>query len=194
LLTVYGNRVALATPETRLAWIGALAVLALVAALSPPAARANGDPASDVLYSSSVFLPLASTPPAALRKQLSELLLTAFHRGNWMKVAVIGRRSDLGSIPSLWLHPVRYAHFLGLELACRFRGRLIVVMPNGIGLWHGGRPLQPDLALLGTIRIDAGVAGQMKAAITAVQRLARAPSGSSGSIPPGPPPPPGVPC
>jgi hypothetical protein len=173
----------------------ALAAIAILLATLPAgAARADGDPASDVLYTSSLFLPPSARAPAPLSERLSKLLLAAFRRGNWIKVAVIARRSDLGSIPSLWLHPRQYAHFLGIELACRFRGRLVVVMPNGIGLWHGGRSLRADLALLGTVQVGPGIAGEMRAAIVAVERLGRAKSGSGGAVPPGPPPPPGVPC
>jgi hypothetical protein len=166
----------------------------LAAGLCAPTAYADGDPASDFLCTQSLFLPFTTRPPATLATQLSSLLLEEFRKGNWMKVAVIAGPADLGAIPSLWLHPKQYAHFLGIELSCRFRGRLIVVMPNGIGLWHGGQPLERDTVLLRSIRVGAGVAGEMRAAMAAVGKLRGAAQGSASSTPPVLPPPPGVPC
>ena len=53
-------------------------------------------------------------------------------------MAIIAKPDDLGSVTSLWREPQAYAHFLGLELSLAYKGRLLVVMPNGFGFnWTG---------------------------------------------------------
>ncbi|MGB0092893.1 MAG: hypothetical protein WBP81_10225, partial [Solirubrobacteraceae bacterium] len=55
-----------------------------------------------------------------------------------IRVAIISSDYDLGSITALWREPRVYARFLGLELSAVYRGRLLVVMPNGFGFsWPG---------------------------------------------------------
>jgi hypothetical protein len=117
-------------------WIAVLpAVTAVLAGgvASPSAARADGDPASDYLPTLDLFVPLA--PPAArnLQKDLDNLVFAARRRGYVVKLAVIGSRTDLGAVPQLFGRPQTYAKFLGSELRLTYRGRLVVVMPQGIG-------------------------------------------------------------
>ncbi|MGH2873509.1 MAG: hypothetical protein ACRDL5_13750, partial [Solirubrobacteraceae bacterium] len=52
-----------------------------------------------------------------------------------IRVALIASQADLGSITSLWGRPAPYAQFLGTELSLMYRGPLLVVMPNGVGLF-----------------------------------------------------------
>ena len=53
-------------------------------------------------------------------------------------MAIISSRTDLGAVTGLWRQPRNYARFLGLELSLAYKGRLLVVMPNGIGFnWPG---------------------------------------------------------
>ena len=69
--------------------------------------------------------------------QLNALLTAAHRDGYLVRVAVIGSRSDLGSVTALWRQPQSYARFLGQELALVFHGPLLVVMPNGYGFVRG---------------------------------------------------------
>jgi hypothetical protein len=148
---------------------GAAALVALV----PTHALADGDPASDYLLGQNVFLPFDIKIPAAKGNQLAQLLANAKRAGFPIRVAVIGTRYDMGSVTVLYGKPKQYARFLGTELKFIYRGRLLVVMPNGFGYSIGGRT-----ATSGPI---AGLAppghdGKRLAsgAITAVQRLAAA--------------------
>jgi hypothetical protein len=120
----------------RVAIVGAtLALLAL-----PAVARANGDPASDYLLVQKLFLPFSTKIDRTEVKRL-DATLTAADRDNFkIRVAVILSPSDLGTAFSLYRKPQRYAEFLGLELAFVYRGRLLVVMPNGYGYSVQGRP------------------------------------------------------
>ncbi len=79
---------------------------------------------------------------------------------------------DLGSVTALWKQPRRYARFLGVELGYYFKGRLLVVMPNGFGFnWpkHGTAAAYAELA---KVPIQATPGGLATAATSAVQRLA----------------------
>jgi hypothetical protein len=115
--------------------------LALAAALllaAAPAARADGDPASDFLVQQDMYygfnVDLKSKPAA----QLPALLAQAREQGYEIRVAVITRDGDLGSAALLWQKPQLYAEFLGQELANVYKGRTLVVMPNGYGIFHTG--------------------------------------------------------
>jgi hypothetical protein len=120
----------------RVAALGAtVAVLAF-----PAVARANGDPASDYLLVQKLFLPFTTKIDQTEVKRLNAVL-TAADRDNFkIRVAVILSPSDLGTAFSLYRKPQRYAEFLGLELAFVYRGRLLVVMPNGYGYSVKGKP------------------------------------------------------
>src|SRR5205823_15053286 len=113
----------------------------VIAALGLPAtARANGDPASDYLLVQKLFLPFTAKIDRAKVKQL-DAVLSAADRANFpIRVAVILSPADLGTAFSLYRKPQHYAEFLGLELAFVYRGRLLVVMPNGYGYSVKGDP------------------------------------------------------
>jgi hypothetical protein len=149
------------------------ALFALALAWHPAPARADGDPASDVLSTQALFLPQDAGATPAQRAQLSVLLATAARRGYPIRVALVASRGDLGSVTALWRQPATYARFLGQELAFVHTRPLLVVMPNGFGLTRLGRPLPGESALnsLGAPGAGAGLAG---AAITAVRHLAAA--------------------
>jgi len=119
-----------------------LTVLAVVLAVFglPAAAHANGDPASDYLLVQKLFLPFTTKIDRTEVKRL-DALLSAAERANFrIRVAVILSPSDLGTAFSLYRKPEHYAEFLGLELAFVYRGRLLVVMPNGYGYSVKGDP------------------------------------------------------
>lgn len=149
----------------------------------PASARADGDPASDVLATQTLFLPGDAGIPPARQGQLAALLQTTARDGYAIRVAMIASRSDLGSVTELWLQPQTYARFLAQELSLVYRGPLLVVMPNGLGLYDGGSPRQGRPASLTGVRIAAGGAGLAAATLSAIQRLAAA-SGHAVTIPP----------
>jgi hypothetical protein len=118
------------------------AVLGLApAGLIPAAARADGDPASDVLASQTLFLPADAGVGAAEQAELAGLLSEAARGGHPIRLAVIAGRSDLGSGTALWRRPEDYARFVGQEVALVYRGPLLVVMPDGYGFARGGTPV-----------------------------------------------------
>ncbi|HUJ92506.1 MAG TPA: hypothetical protein VLW05_07385 [Gaiellaceae bacterium] len=148
------------------------ACAALVLALAAGSARADGDPASDVLYSQSVFVPADAGVAPADAARLAALVREARRAGYPVKVAIVASRYDLGSVTALWRKPQLYARFLGLELSLVYRGRLVTVMPDGIGVYRHGRPVTRDAAALRGVAVDRGdLAGT---AVTAVRRIAAA--------------------
>jgi len=126
----------------------ALLLAAVAAGLCADGARANGDPASDVLPFTTVFLSIKNpnTSPAG-RALLAETKATAKKKLP-IRVAVISQPSDLGLIQSLWQKPQSYAEFLGKELFQfgRYNGTLVVAMPNGYGV-HGPEAAKGKRAL-----------------------------------------------
>jgi len=151
-----------------LAWI-LLALLAVIA-LAPGPAQADGDPASDVLATQPLFLPQDGGLTVRQEAELSALMTAARTSGYPLRVALIASPTDLGSVTELWRQPENYAHFLGQELSLVYRGTLLVVMPDGFGLYgrgaSSGRTALPGLA--------AAPGGLGVHAITAVQHLAAA--------------------
>jgi hypothetical protein len=120
-------------------WACVCAALALaVAAAAPPRALADGDPASDVLASQLVYVPGDGDFAPAQTAQLNGLLAAAQRAGIPIRVALIATQADLGSVTELWAKPQSYAEFLGQELAQLYRGRLVVAMPAGIGVYDVG--------------------------------------------------------
>jgi hypothetical protein len=109
-------------------------VTALALLVLPAAARADGDPASDILLSQDVFYPYAPnavSPP--LQKALNGMVAAAKKKGFPVKVALIAAASDLGSVPQLLSDPQRYADLLTQEIAFNSKPRVLVVLPSGIG-------------------------------------------------------------
>ena len=110
-----------------------------MAAAAPPLALADGDPASDVLASQLVYVPGDGDFAPAQTAQLDGLLAAARRAGVPVRVALIATQADLGSVTELWAKPQSYAEFLGQELAQVYRGRLVVAMPAGIGVYDIGK-------------------------------------------------------
>jgi len=111
-------------------------IVALAAAFGVPGALADGDPASDVLVTENVFVPLE----LSITRQtelLSALLNSSAPAGFPVRVALIAAPDDLGTATALWRNPVGYSRYLGTELSLAFTGQVVVVMPNGIGVWPG---------------------------------------------------------
>ncbi|MGO9883222.1 MAG: hypothetical protein ACLPV4_09425 [Solirubrobacteraceae bacterium] len=112
-----------------------VAILAAGAGLlaAPPAARADGDPASDVLLGTNVFYPFDPPVSAAVQKTLNAATAAAQKAHVQVKVALIAAPTDLGVIPSLFGKPQEYADFLYREITFLGPQRLLVVMSDGYG-------------------------------------------------------------
>ena len=153
----------------------ALAVLAFCAlgALSP-AARADGDPGSDVLVYQNLFVAGDSNISIAQQVELGDLLTSASRSGFTIRVAVIATPADLGAITQLWGKPASYASFLGIELSLAYSQRLLIVMPDGFGFNWQGRSTAAAYQVLGKVAIKPGGTGLATSAEAAVRALASA--------------------
>jgi hypothetical protein len=166
-----------------------LVAVALAAAVLAPAAFADGDPASDYLISQPVFLPFTAKVSSSSARALVALVDDAKRKGFPLKVAVIGDAYDLGAVPSLFGRPQQYASFLGQEDAYFFRAELLVVMPQGYGLYERGGVPPGDAAAVAALPRPASASGDdlVAAAMDAVRALARRRgltlSAAGGSLP-----------
>ena len=114
-----------------------LLVVAAACAVAVDQAHANGDPASDVLPFTTVFLSIKSPSTSPAGRDLLAVTQAAAKKKRPIRVAVITAPTDLGLIQSLWRKPQTYAEFLGKELFQfgRYNGTLVVAMPNGYGVY-----------------------------------------------------------
>ena len=167
-----------AAADRRLRRLAARALtLALAAALAVAVqgARADGDPASDYLLSGPSFLsPYDGHVPAAAQNTINTMLAAAKARGFPLRLALIATPYDLGSVPILFGKPQLYAKFLGEEDYYYWKDELLVVMPNGYGIFKASDLPAADraaIAALPRLHTASGAAlGQ--AAETAVRALA----------------------
>jgi hypothetical protein len=151
----------------------AIAVLATALALAAvPLARADGDPASDILYGGSLFPSYDSGISAANLKALQATIDDSKKAGYEVRVALIAKKDDMGSITMLWASPKEYARFLGTELGIVYKGPVLIVMPSGLGFYHGKRDPTIEYATLKTIKSGRGLQ-LAEAANSAVAALAR---------------------
>jgi hypothetical protein len=154
--------------------LAAAAVAVLVTIFLVHDALADGDPASDYLISQQAFLPLSENVSLPLEGEFTRLVDDAKQQGFPLKVAVIAKPLDLGAVPSLFGKPQRYASFLGQEDFYFFKSELLVVMPQGYGLYkHGGVPAA-DRRVISRLRPPrpADADGLVTAAGHAVRALA----------------------
>lgn len=150
-------------------------IVALLAGAFAPAALADGDPASDVLTSYPYFLDWDANASPTEQADLGALLQRAARDGYPVRVAVIAHPDDLGSIAQLWGKPVVYAKFLGIELSYTYTGRVLVVMPDGIGLYSSGQLSQAEYAAAPHLPAPGnGGAALVAGAVAAVRTLASA--------------------
>jgi hypothetical protein len=151
-----------------------LLVLVIAACALAGTARADGDPASDYLLGTQVFLPFDVKLPKAKQQELISIVRDANKSGYAIRVALIGSAYDLGAVSSLWRKPRQYAKFLGAELQFIYKHRLLVVMPNGFGFNWPKHPSSKEDAVLSTVPIGTGPVGTLDSAVAAVQKLAAA--------------------
>lgn len=111
-------------------------VAAVAALATAAAARADGDPASDFLYTGTLYPSFVSPPSDELDGELRGLLEVAKDRGYPLKVALIVDRQDLGQYPELFDKPQRYATLLASELAIfrKLRAPVLVVTTAGLAV------------------------------------------------------------
>ncbi len=147
-------------------------MLALVFGGGAATARADGDPASDVLVTQALFLPQDAAIPAKQQAQLAGLLQSASRSGYPIRVAIVATPTDLGSVTELWRRPQTYARFLGVELSLTYHGALLVVMPDGFGFNGFTRPLADERAAVAGLSPALSGPRLGEATLHAVQRLA----------------------
>jgi hypothetical protein len=106
---------------------------------------------------------------------LKTAVAAAYAKHFRVKVAVIGSQIDLGAVPSLWGRPTQYAKFLGTELETFYVGPLLIVMPQGFGIYDGGRSVAAETKVLDGTKLKAGDSeGLTRAAADAVNRMLHA--------------------
>jgi len=156
--------------------------------LVPASARANGDPASDVLLVNQVFLPFEAPISKSAADDLRKTVASANSKGYKIRVALIAFTGDLGTAVSLWRHPQNYAKFLASEIAFVTTDRLLVAMPSGWGFYDKGKQVAKEQAVLSKVRPGTTPTPLAESATTAVRALAASagvkvstPSGSSGT-------------
>ncbi len=167
----------------------AAALLLAIATLAlPGSARANGDPASDVLLAAQVYIPFEAPISKSAASDLKDTVAAANAKGYPIRVAVIAFTGDLGTAVSLWGHPQEYSKFLGSELAFVHKDRLLIAMPSGFGFYDGKKPVAKELRVLARVRPGRTPTPLTESATEAVRALAAAnritlpkPSGGSGT-------------
>jgi hypothetical protein len=151
-----------------------LLVVLLAACALAGTARADGDPASDYLLGTQVFLPFDVKLPANKQQELVSIVRNANKAGYAIRVALIGSAYDMGAVTSLWRKPGPYAKFLGAELQFVYKRRLLIVMPNGFGFNWPKHTSSKEYAVLSTVPIGVGATGMLDSAVSAVHKLAAA--------------------
>jgi hypothetical protein len=151
--------------------LACLPALFATLAIAPPA-RADGDPASDVLPTQDVFygayVDLRSKPAA----QLPAMLEQAREKGFETKVALISDAPDLGVETAFWKKPQDYAKFLAEELGYVYKERLLIVMPNGYGYWDMDQSGLRERQSLRKVAPPRRTTKLLTSAIAAVRQLA----------------------
>ncbi len=151
-----------------------ISLVVLLAALTlAPLARADGDPASDYLLGQATFVPPDDGISSAYASQLEATVREAKARGYTIRVALIGRQYDMGAVTVLFRRPKQYARFLGTELSFVYKGRLLVVMPNGLAVSRDGKALPVQQEIVDRIAAPGTDGASLASAGTdAVVRLA----------------------
>lgn len=184
-------------PSARRAGTGLSVLVSLAVASSATAvgsARADGDPASDVLLAQNVFYPYQPKVDPRLERTLESTLVAAGRAsGAHFKVAIIESAPELGLVPQYFGHSQAYANFLDREISFNAPQALLTVMPSGYGVVPArDRPAVARIA----VSSKEGSDGLTRSAIAAVLALSRylghpipqppiASRGSSGGAPPG---------
>ena len=151
----------------------ALAVALVAVAFGVGPARADGDPASDILLVDNVFLTYSVDVSPEAKTSLEQAVAKASHTGFRIKVAVVADPADLGAVPSLFGKPQIYAKFLGTEISFQYTNRLLVVMPSGFGFWREHKPIVREKRILAALKVKQGGDGLAYSAVTALKALSK---------------------
>jgi hypothetical protein len=153
--------------------VKALALACAFALVLASAARADGDPASDVLAKQTVFYGSELDLKSKAAAQLPALLEEAKRKqGHETRVAILTVPEDLGEVQDLWGDQVNYGALLGSEVAYLYRGRLLVVMPTGYAMFHIGHSAVREQRVLDKLPPPEQPAAMLPGAIRAVQSIA----------------------
>ena len=167
--------------------VAAGAVAVVIAVFLVHDALADGDPASDYLITQQLFVSFKATFSDSNATRLRTLLDDSKQQGFPLKVAVIAGPYDLGSVPSLFGKPQQYASFLGQEDYYFFKQELLVVMPQGYGLYkHSGVPAGDRAAIAklpspATVKIGPLIAAAERAVVVLADRRGLTLSAKSAS-------------
>ena len=126
-----------------IARLGFVAALVAAAAVAASPAWADGDPASDVLTYQRVFWPTTEHISDSSADNLRDAVDYAAKKGYKVRVALIADDFDLGAITPLWRKPQDYSQFLAQELTNWNTDWVLIVMPNGYGIYHCKPKEQP---------------------------------------------------
>jgi cytochrome oxidase Cu insertion factor (SCO1/SenC/PrrC family)/thiol-disulfide isomerase/thioredoxin len=150
------------------------ACIAVAGAAIPAAGLADGDPGSDVLLDQNLFYGADTGISVKQELSLDKLLNATASAGAPVRVAIISHPDDLGTVTPLWGKPQTYASYLGYELSLAYSGRLLIVMPQGLGVyWHASPGGAAKLAVsLSQLKPASTSASALVAATqTAVHRM-----------------------
>ena len=136
-------------------------------------ARADGDPASDILLVDNVFLTYSVDVSPEAKTALQQEVARLNKHGFRVKVAVIADPADLGAVPSLFGKPQLYAKFLGTEISFQYTNRLLVVMPNGFGFWRQRKSVVREKKVLARVKVAQGGDGLAHSAVNALKALSK---------------------
>jgi len=157
-----------------LALAAGVAAVVIVALLLAPLARADGDPASDYLLGRALFSPPDAGIASADQEALTSLLQSARAQAYPLRVAIIASRYDMGAVTILYKRPRDYAPFLSQEVRFLYKGRVLVVMPNGWAIGRNGKRDPAEQKIVERLPVPKPFQGAALAAATesAVRRLA----------------------
>jgi hypothetical protein len=151
-----------------------LAALALVLTAAP-GALADGDPASDVLITQTLYTPVAQKISPPLLAQL-RTTITAYNAAGFpIRVALILDRTDLGAVPQLFGQPDNYVQLLSGELYYSWKHTIVAVQPSGVGV-RNIKPLADAKTIVAGIKVAQPATADTlaQAAITAIRKLGSA--------------------
>ena len=142
--------------------------------IAAPAAGADSDPASDMLPTEDVYYGYGIDLRSKQAAQLPAMLATSRERGYEIKVALISGFVDLGIATWMWLDPREYARYLGDELSLVYKGRLLVLMRNGYGVYYNGAVPGKERRVISRLDPPRRAARFLDTAIDTVRDLAAA--------------------
>ena len=170
-------------PAPRRALVALL--LLFICACMPAQALADGDPGSDVLLLQNLFAGSDANLTAGQQLHLGELLNATAAVGQPLRVAIIAHSDDLGAVPEFWGKPQLYAPYLGYELSDTYSGRLLVVMPDGFGVyWAAHKSAGATMAhAIGSLTVHGASAAALVAATkAAIYRIESDAGVSAGAL------------